>query len=169
MAERKGRRKHYVGQGSVTDAAFATDRRVDGLFALGNRTDFSCGRRPTVRLYIEAESGVTVDDCAQVSHQVSGILDVEDPITGEHTLEVSQFGVDRLLFHPEHYPLYIGEMIDVRLRLPVEGRRRYKGNSRPSRNRLSSRLTIRHMNCPCGQSIGQSIPGWISTRIKSSE
>ena len=68
----------------------------------------SPGRRPTVRLYIEAESGVTVDDCAQVSHQVSGILDVEDPISGEYTLEVSSPGVDRLLFHPEQYPPYIG-------------------------------------------------------------
>ena len=88
----------------------------------------SPGRRPTVRLYIEAESGVTVDDCAQVSHQVSGILDVEDPISGEYTLEVSSPGVDRLLFHPEQYPPYIGEIVDVRLRLPVDGRRRFKGN-----------------------------------------
>ena len=88
----------------------------------------SPARRPTVRLYIEAESGVTVDDCAQVSHQVSGILDVEDPISGEYTLEVSSPGVDRLLFHPEQYPPYIGEMVDVRLRLPVDGRRRFKGN-----------------------------------------
>ena len=88
----------------------------------------SPGRRPTVMLYIEAESGVTVDDCAQVSHQVSGILDVEDPISGEYTLEVSSPGVDRLLFHPEQYPPYIGEIVDVRLRLPVDGRRRFKGN-----------------------------------------
>ena len=88
----------------------------------------SPGRRPTVRLYIEAESGVTVDDCAQVSHQVSGILDVEDPVSGEYTLEVSSPGVDRLLFHPEQYPPYIGEIVDVRLRLPVDGRRRFKGN-----------------------------------------
>ena len=88
----------------------------------------SPGRRPTLKLYIDAELGVTLDDCAEVSHQVSGILDVEDPIKGEYTLEVSSPGVDRLIFHPEHYPLYIGEMIDVRLRLPVEGRRRFKGN-----------------------------------------
>ena len=124
---KKGRRKNYVGQRSVVDAAFAADGGVDGLFTLGNRTDFP-GRRPTVRLYIEAESGVTVDDCAQVSHQVSGILDVEDPISGEYTLEVSSPGVDRLLFHPEQYPPYIGEIVDVRLRLPVDGRRRFKGN-----------------------------------------
>ena len=63
----------------------------------------SPGRRPTVRLYIDAEEGVNVDDCAQVSHQVSGVLDVEDPISGEYTLEVSSPGVDRLLFNPDHY------------------------------------------------------------------
>ena len=45
-----------------------------------------------------------------------------------YTLEVSSPGVDRLLFHPDHYSLYVGEMVDVRLRLPVEGRRRFKGN-----------------------------------------
>ena len=87
----------------------------------------SPGKRPTLRLYIEAEEGIGVDDCAAVSHQVSGVLDVEDPITSEYTLEVSSPGVDRLLFSPEHYSPYAGEMIDVRLRLPVEGRRRYKG------------------------------------------
>ena len=68
-----------------------------------------------------------MDDCAAVSHQVSGVLDVEDPISSGYTLEVSSPGVDRLLFSPEHYSPYVGEMIDVRLRLPVEGRRRYKG------------------------------------------
>ena len=87
----------------------------------------SPGRRPTLRLYIDAESGVDVDDCAQVSHQVSGVLDVEDPINGEYTLEVSSPGVDRLLFRLEHYLAYVGEIIDIRLRLPVDGRRRFKG------------------------------------------
>ena len=87
----------------------------------------SPGRRPTLRLYIDAESGVDVDDCAQVSHQGSGVLDVEDPINGEYILEVSSPGVDRLLFRPEHYLAYVGEIIDIRLRLPVDGRRRFKG------------------------------------------
>jgi len=68
-----------------------------------------------------------VDDCAQVSHQVSGVLDVEDPISGEYTLEVSSPGIDRLLFRPEQYEPYVGEIVDIRLRLPVEGRRRFKG------------------------------------------
>ena len=58
----------------------------------------SPGKRPTLRLYIEADAGISVDDCVAVSHQLSGVLDVEDPISIEYTLEVSSPGVDRLLF-----------------------------------------------------------------------
>ncbi|MCH1491282.1 MAG: ribosome maturation factor RimP [Luminiphilus sp.] len=87
----------------------------------------SPNRRPTLRLFIEAESGVTVDDCATVSRHVGGVLDVEDPITGEYTLEVSSPGIDRLLFKPEQYLLYVGEPIEVKLRFPFEGRRRFRG------------------------------------------
>ena len=87
----------------------------------------SPGKRPTLRLYIESDAGISAEDCAAVSHQLSGVLDVEDPISNEYTLEVSSPGVDRLLFSPEHYSPYVGEIVDVRLRLPVEGRRRYKG------------------------------------------
>ena len=87
----------------------------------------SPGKRPTLRIYIDADDGVSIDHCAQVSHQVSGVLDVENPINGEYTLEVSSPGVDRLLFRPEHYAAYEGEVLDIRLRLPVAGRRRFKG------------------------------------------
>lgn len=87
----------------------------------------SPNRRPTLRLYIEGENGVTVDDCAKVSRHVSSVLDVEDPIQGEYTLEVSSPGVDRLLFKPVQYAAYVGEPIDIRLRFPFEGRRRFKG------------------------------------------
>lgn len=87
----------------------------------------SQGRHTVLRLYIEGENGVTVDDCANVSRQVSGVLDVEDPVTGEYTLEVSSPGVDRLLFTPEHYLAYVGEWIEIRLRTPYEGRRKFKG------------------------------------------
>ena len=87
----------------------------------------SQGRHSLLRLYIDAESGVNVDDCAEVSRQVSGVMDVEDPISGEYTLEVSSPGVDRLLFQMEHYPAYIGEWIELRLRAPIEGRRKFKG------------------------------------------
>ena len=87
----------------------------------------SPGKRPTLRIYIDADDGVSIDHCAQVSNQVSGVLDVENPINGEYTLEVSSPGVDRLLFRPEHYAAYEGEVLDIRLRLPVAGRRRFKG------------------------------------------
>ena len=87
----------------------------------------SPSRRPTLRLYIDADHGVGVDDCALVSHQVSGVLDVEHMFSGEYTLEVSSPGVDRLLFQPEHYRLYVGELVDIRLRVPLGGRSRFKG------------------------------------------
>ncbi len=85
------------------------------------------GRHSILRLYIESEGGVTVDDCAAVSGQASSVLDVESPISGEYTLEVSSPGVDRLLFKVEQYPPYVGEMIEVRLRTAFEGRRKFKG------------------------------------------
>ncbi|MEM0953635.1 MAG: ribosome maturation factor RimP [Pseudomonadota bacterium] len=85
------------------------------------------GRHTLLRLYIDGNSGITVDDCASVSHHVSGVLDVEDPISGEYTLEVSSPGVDRLLFQLDQYPIYIGEWIEIRLRRPYDGRRKFKG------------------------------------------
>lgn len=87
----------------------------------------SQGRHTLLRLYIDGENGVTVDDCALVSRQVSGVLDVEDPIIGEYTLEVSSPGLERLLFRPEQYLAYVGEWIEIRLRTPFEGRRKFKG------------------------------------------
>ena len=63
----------------------------------------SPNRRPTLRVFIESSDGVTVDNCADVSRHLGGVLDVEDPIAGEYTLEVSSPGVDRLLFKPVQY------------------------------------------------------------------
>ena len=87
----------------------------------------SQGRHTLLRLYIDGENGVNVDDCARVSRQVSSILDVEDPISGEYTLEVSSPGLDRILFQLEQYPAYVGEWIEIRLRAPFDGRRKFKG------------------------------------------
>ena len=87
----------------------------------------SQGKHSVLRVYIDSADGITVDDCAAVSEQVGSVLDVEDPITGEYTLEVSSPGMDRLLFRPEQYPGYVGETVDVRLRSAYEGKRRYKG------------------------------------------
>jgi ribosome maturation factor RimP len=87
----------------------------------------SQGRHSVVRIYIDSPKGITVDDCAAVSRQVGSILDVEDPITGEYTLEVSSPGMDRLLFKLEQYSRYVGEVLELRLRSAFEGRRKYKG------------------------------------------
>jgi len=87
----------------------------------------SQGRHSVLRVYIEAENGIAVEDCAKVSEQVGSVLDVEDPIAGEYTLEVSSPGMDRLLFRLDQYPAYVGEVLELRLRVPFEGRRKFKG------------------------------------------
>jgi ribosome maturation factor RimP len=87
----------------------------------------SQGRHSTLRIFIDHENGIGVDNCAAVSEQVSSVMDVEDPITGEYTLEVSSPGMDRLLFKLEQYPSYVGEVVELRLRRAFEGRRKFKG------------------------------------------
>ncbi len=87
----------------------------------------SQGRHSTLRVYIDREEGVTVDDCAAVSHQISGILDVEDPINGEYTLEVSSPGMDRPLFTLEQFKSFAGHKVQIKLRVPFDGRRNFKG------------------------------------------
>ncbi len=96
-------------------------------FELWGLEYLSQGRHSLLRLYIEHENGIGVDDCAAVSEQVSSVLDVEDPITGEYTLEVSSPGMDRLLFRLEQFQAYVGEQVDIRLRTAFEGRRKYNG------------------------------------------
>ena len=87
----------------------------------------SQGKHSVLCLYIESENGINVDDCAEVSRQVGSLLDVEEAITGDYTLEVSSPGMDRLLFKLEQYSAYIGSVIELRLRSPFEGRRKFKG------------------------------------------
>jgi len=80
-----------------------------------------------LRVYIDSENGISADDCQKVSYQVSGVLDVEDPIPGHYTLEVSSPGLDRLLFRPEDFERFAGQLIKLRVAYPVEGQRRFKG------------------------------------------
>lgn len=80
-----------------------------------------------LRIYIDREQGITANDCQAVSHQVSGVLDVEDPISGHYTLEVSSPGLDRLLFKPADFERFTGQVVKLTLTYPVEGRRKYKG------------------------------------------
>lgn len=85
------------------------------------------GKYSLLRIYIEREEGVTIEDCEKVSRQVSALMDVEDPIAGEYTLEVSSPGLDRPLFRIEHYSQYVGSEVDLKLRRPLDGRRKFKG------------------------------------------
>lgn len=85
------------------------------------------GKHSILRVYIDHENGISVDDCADVSHQVSAVLDVEDPITNEYNLEVSSPGMDRPLFTEDHFAKVVGETVTVRLRMPMGNRRNFKG------------------------------------------
>lgn len=81
-----------------------------------------------VRVYIDvAGRPVTVDDCERASREVSALLDVDDPIAGRYTLEVSSPGIDRPLFTPQQFARFIGQEARVQLHAPRAGRRRVQG------------------------------------------
>ncbi|MGL4836897.1 MAG: ribosome maturation factor RimP, partial [Shewanella sp.] len=85
------------------------------------------GKHSTLRVFIDGDNGINIEDCANASRQVSAVLDVEDPISTEYTLEVSSPGVDRPLFTAEQYAAYVGEDVKVQLTMPVAGSRNLKG------------------------------------------
>ncbi|MEL6949471.1 MAG: ribosome maturation factor RimP [Pseudomonadota bacterium] len=87
----------------------------------------SKGGRSTLRLFIDGENGITLDDCARASNAVSGVLDVEDPVPGEYYLELSSPGLDRPLRRPSHYERYVGALARVVMQKGFQGRRRLKG------------------------------------------
>ena len=85
------------------------------------------GKQSILRIYIDSNEGVSVDACAAVSHQISGILDVEDPISGEYSLEVSSPGSDRPMFELEQYVGYEDNEFKLKLKLAVQDRRKFVG------------------------------------------
>jgi ribosome maturation factor RimP len=90
------------------------------------------GRGGVLRIFIdrpasESDAAISVDDCARVSHAVGEILEVNDPIKGHYTLEVSSPGFDRILRTPAHFERFVGERIFAELKLPMDGRRRFAG------------------------------------------
>jgi ribosome maturation factor RimP len=90
------------------------------------------GRGGVLRIFIDRRAGtsgdgITVDDCARVSHAVSQVLETQDPIKGHYTLEVSSPGFDRILRTRGHFERFVGERIFAELKVAVEGRRRYVG------------------------------------------
>ncbi|WP_028389106.1 ribosome maturation factor RimP [Legionella fairfieldensis] len=87
----------------------------------------SQGRHSLLRIYIDKENGINIEDCEQVSKQVSAWLDVEDPISGNYSLEVSSPGVPRPLFYKEQYERYLGDKVQVKLFKPLNGSRKLSG------------------------------------------
>jgi ribosome maturation factor RimP len=85
------------------------------------------GRGGMLRVYIDSRSGITIRDCERVSHQLSSVLDVEDPIPGRYTLEVSSPGVDRPLFSLEDFTRFEKQVVRIELNMPVGGRRKIVG------------------------------------------
>jgi ribosome maturation factor RimP len=81
----------------------------------------------TLSIYIDREQGVDIDDCASISHQVSAILDVEEPIQQAFDLQVSSPGINRPLFKLSDYDRFAGEVIKIKLDVALVGRKNFKG------------------------------------------
>ena len=73
------------------------------------------------------EREMTVEDCQMLSRHVSALLDVEDPISSAYYLEISSPGIDRPLTSPDDFDRFTGELAKIRLRLMLDGRRRFEG------------------------------------------
>ena len=80
-----------------------------------------------LRLYIDKEGGVNVDDCSTVSRQVSALIDVEDPVSGQFNLEISSPGADRPLRRLVDFQRFIGSLVKLKTVMPLEGQRNFKG------------------------------------------
>ena len=83
-------------------------------------------KHAVLRIYIDHENGVGIEDCEVVSRETAALLDVKDPIRSHYNLEVSSPGLDRPLFTAEHFTQFIGHEVKLRLHSPMEGQRRFK-------------------------------------------
>ena len=90
--------------------------------------EFAPGRsHAVVRVFIDRPEGAGIEDCERVSHELSALMDVEDPVPSAYTLEVSSPGLDRVLRTPAHFQRFAGERVWVELKVARDGRRRYTG------------------------------------------
>jgi len=87
----------------------------------------SQGKHSLLRIYIDKADGIGIEDCQEVSKQVSALLDVEDPIPGNYSLEISSPGIPRPLFSSWQYQRYIGLPVQVKTFKPVNGKRKLLG------------------------------------------
>jgi len=101
---------------------------VEGLdYELVGIEHLPMGKHTVLRIYIDSPNGITVKDCSDVSHQVSGVLEVEEPIKGQFTLEVSSPGIDRPLFNFEQFKKFVGSKVKLKLYHAIDGKRKITG------------------------------------------
>jgi ribosome maturation factor RimP len=124
----------WIGFNSMRDALMRLlEPPIEALnYELVDVEFAQAGRGGVLRIFIDRRAGdsslgVTVDDCAIVSHAVSQVLEIQDPIKGHYTLEVSSPGFDRILRTRAHFERFVGERIFAELKLPIDGRRRFVG------------------------------------------
>jgi ribosome maturation factor RimP len=123
---------HWLGNARLLGTDRITSMISPSVEAMGYRVvriAFTGGRRPTLQIMAERldDKAMSVDDCADISRNVSALLDVADPIESEYTLEVSSPGIDRPLVAREDYVRFAGYEAKIETARPVEGRKRFRG------------------------------------------
>jgi len=106
----------------VTDAVLTLGYDLWGMEFLG-----SIRGGGILRVYIDSPSGISISDCSQVSKHLDVILDIEDLIPGSYTLEVSSPGLERTFFDIHQLKDYLGKMVSVKSKIPIESRKKWKG------------------------------------------
>ena len=115
----------------IEDEFFAADHLKGVLEHLGYEVvgvDYrDSGHNSILTIYIDSEKGITIEDCRNVSHQVSGILDVEEPIARDYSLEISSPGFERPLFKERDFERFTGKKARISMRFPINDRHNFTG------------------------------------------
>jgi ribosome maturation factor RimP len=122
----------WGGPGFLVDTNSIAQMIEPALASMGYRlvrVVMTSGRRATLQVMAERLDNlpISLDDCTQISHSVSALLDVADPIAGTYALEISSPGIDRPLVRPEDYERFRGFEAKIELARPLNGRRRFRG------------------------------------------
>jgi ribosome maturation factor RimP len=118
-----------MGTGSIEERVQAIAERVaiDHGLELVHAEVAGPDNKPIVRIFIDKPTGVTHEDCSEVSHHVGTIMDVEDFIHASYTLEVSSPGLERGLYRRQDYERFAGSLAQMRTRRPIDGQRNFRG------------------------------------------
>ena len=108
-------------------AALAEDVAQDEGLELVDVEILTEGPRAAVRVFVDREGGVRLRDCESVSRRLGAVLDVEDPVSGPYTLEVSSPGLERRLKKPKDFAACRGRRVKVHLSASVDGSRNFRG------------------------------------------